>query len=49
MADRMGTLKIKCSITTGGGPLREARLCQSVSKKKKKEKKIKKATVTQSF
>ena len=46
MADRVGTLKIKCSITTREGPLREARGCQSVSNINKKELK---ETVTQSF
>lgn len=30
-----GTLKVKCSITSGGGPLAGARACRSVSKTQK--------------
>lgn len=33
----MGRLKIKCSITTGGGPRRGARGCQSFSEAKSPE------------
>lgn len=39
MADRMGTWKIKCSITTGGGPFaRGPRTSVSFQKKKKNPK-----------